>query len=146
MKFNKIIALLMGVLLVSTAIAGDSEKEKEFRVAAGIGDVETLERLLDEGIPVDTANRFGVTALMMAIQNDNLEATALLLARGADVNAEASEGCTALTFAAENGHDALIGSAVGAGCRSQRQDPRRMGCDDDRRTLRSHRHGRAVAL
>lgn len=52
MKFINVITLILGMLLVSTSIAGDSEKEKEFRLAAGIGDVETLQRLLDEGYPL----------------------------------------------------------------------------------------------
>ncbi|HPB73785.1 MAG TPA: ankyrin repeat domain-containing protein, partial [Chromatiaceae bacterium] len=77
---------------------------KDMRNAAAVGNTEEVMRHLDAGVPVDAPNEFGKTALMMAVEGDNLETVALLLARGADVNARASGNCTALTFAAENGH------------------------------------------
>lgn len=47
-----------------------------------------LRYLLEQGLSVDRPNPFGKTALMYAVQYDNLEAVKLLLAAGADVNAE----------------------------------------------------------
>ena len=77
--------LLAALLACQLAFAGDTEREKELRIAASIGDTETVGQLLDQGVPVDTANQFGKTALMMAVEGDNLDTVALLLARGADV-------------------------------------------------------------
>ena len=87
MKANKRIVLLLCTLLSFSLFASDEEIERELRLAAGIDDVETIARLLDQGADVNSANNVGKTAWMMAIENNNMEATALLLARGADVNA-----------------------------------------------------------
>ena len=54
-------ALLLALVFWLPATAGDTEVEKEFRVAASVGDLETVQRLLDQGLDVDTANRFDKT-------------------------------------------------------------------------------------
>ena len=101
---NLILALCFAAM---GAQAGNSPAEKEYRIAASIGDTEAVERFLDSGVPVDSPNEIGMTALMMAVQNGNIDTVALLLNRGASVYARASGGCTPMTFAAENGHIAL---------------------------------------
>jgi ankyrin repeat protein len=106
MKTTGLIPALF-LLLASSLHAGDSQDEKDLRLAASIGDVETVAQLLDKGVPVDSASKVGKNALMMAVENDNFETVVLLLNRGADVNSRTVAGCTALTFAAENGHPAL---------------------------------------
>ena len=68
MKHKSIFFFVLSILITLPVMAGDTAKEKEFRIAAGIGDVDTLTRLLDEGVSVDTSNKFGVTALMMMTQ------------------------------------------------------------------------------
>ena len=59
MKQNKIFALLLSLMAATSALAGDSAKEKEYRLAASIGDIDTVAKLLDEGIDVNSANQFG---------------------------------------------------------------------------------------
>ena len=104
MNVGIIFTLLVSILLCAPAYAADTAKDREFRLAAGIGDTYTLSELLDQGVDVNSANQFGKTALMMAVETGSMETVALLLSRGADLNAETVAGCSALTFAAENGH------------------------------------------
>ncbi|MBA1330307.1 ankyrin, partial [Candidatus Endoriftia persephone str. Guaymas] len=79
MKRTKIPALLLSLLLSSQVFAGDKEKERELRQAAIIDDIEAMEQLLDEGVAVDAANIKGKTALMMAVENGNMDTIVLLL-------------------------------------------------------------------
>ncbi|MCU7857885.1 MAG: ankyrin repeat domain-containing protein, partial [Candidatus Thiodiazotropha sp. (ex Lucinoma borealis)] len=107
MNKTRLFLSVLALLLTAPLYAGDTQDDKDLRLAANVGDVETMTVLLDKGVPVDSENKFGKNALMMAVENDNFEAVVLLLSRGADVNARTKDGCTALTFAAENGHPAL---------------------------------------
>src|SRR5687768_2456126 len=72
--------------------------------AAKQGDVETVRRMLDYGVPVDAGGESGVTFLMTAAQHGRLQVVRLLLARGADPNARDHEGRTALRRAEEWDH------------------------------------------
>ena len=56
--------------------------------AAEAGDVTALRRLLDAGVPVDTRDAGGRTALLAATQANRIDAARLLIERGADVNAK----------------------------------------------------------
>src|SRR5829696_4862358 len=59
---------------------------------------EILAALLDHGAPVNASNKYGATALMWAAAHTaNVQ---LLVRRGADVNAKASDGVTPLVAAA----------------------------------------------
>ena len=73
MKQIRVFAILFSLILTSSAWASENPKEAEYRLAASIGDIDTVTRLLDEGININSGNQFGVTALMMAIQNNNIE-------------------------------------------------------------------------
>ncbi len=54
--------------------------------AAERGDTETLARLLEQGIEVDTTDEYRRTALMFAVWGRHLETVQWLLSRGADPN------------------------------------------------------------
>jgi ankyrin repeat protein len=54
--------------------------------AARKGDAPAVEKLLDEGVDVNTKFRYGTTALSYACDRGNLEVVRLLLERGADPN------------------------------------------------------------
>ena len=73
MRSRFIATLVLALTLATSALAGDEEKEKELRLAAAIGDVETITALLDEGVDVNTANKFGKSALMVAIEGGDME-------------------------------------------------------------------------
>ena len=54
----------------------------------------------------------GVTALMEAAKNNQLEVVQALAASGADINSTANENMTALMFAAGNGHPEIVSFLV----------------------------------
>jgi ankyrin repeat protein len=57
------------------------------RLAAAEGDIAKVERLLNEGVSPNEFDEVGLTALHYAAQGEHHATVALLLARGADVNA-----------------------------------------------------------
>ena len=99
----RILSLLFILIVSFSVVAADKELDKQLRLAAMIDDDQHLEQLLAQGADVNSANKFGKTALMFAVENGNLLTVSILLARGADVNIKTVASCTALTFAAENG-------------------------------------------
>lgn len=73
---------------------------EELLEAARAGDVAAVERLLDAGADVNTADKYGSTALAAAAVNGRLEVVELLLERGADPNiAETFYGARPLDMA-----------------------------------------------
>ncbi len=111
--------------------------------AAEGGDPDTIRLLLDKGVDVNAGTtgefletRFGnlgpppgyepekgVTALMVAAYSNDAAAARLLLDRGADVNAKASDGMTALLAGANRGDGALIKTLVEKGADVNVLDP-----------------------
>jgi ankyrin repeat protein len=72
-----------------------------------VGSAADLERLLDHGLKPDAKTAGGTTALMLAAQD--LEKVKLLVERGADVNARATSGLTALIVASRyNGNADVV--------------------------------------
>src|SRR6056297_3479162 len=69
--------------------------------AAESGDPAAARLALDGGAPLDGADPFGRTALMLAAAGGHDDTLRVLLAAGADVHARSETGWTALMFAAE---------------------------------------------
>jgi len=69
--------------------------------AARLGDVETLKRLSEdrEKQPIDRIDGNGVTALMVASRNGQVDAVRFLLANGADAKRADKDWQTALSYA-----------------------------------------------
>ena len=84
----------------------DNEGYSALMIAAGMGDVTVMERLLKAGANVNTSSQSGHTALNLMIGgydryqirhiNPTANSIQLLLNAGADVNATGNEGKTAL--------------------------------------------------
>lgn len=73
--------------------------------------VETVEVLLDAGAEVNTQGWLeGFTALMTAAAEGQLEVVQMLLERGADPTLKDVDGDTALSFAQQAGHSAVVQS------------------------------------
>lgn len=70
---------------------------------------ETVDLLLKEGSEVNTQGTLeGFTALMTAAAEGQLEVVRLLLEHGADPELKDKDGDTALSFAREKGHSAVV--------------------------------------
>jgi Ankyrin repeats (3 copies)/Domain of unknown function (DUF3471) len=75
-------------------------KADELSAAARKGDAATVQRLLDEGVDVNTKFRYGVTALFYACDHGHVDVVKVLLDRGADPNVKDTfYGMTPLTMA-----------------------------------------------
>ena len=80
-----------------------------FITAAYTGDVSKVKEMLDVGVPVDSEDEIGVTALQCAAIKNRTDATQLLLRRGADVNKRSGlHHQTALHKAASNNSTGVI--------------------------------------
>jgi ankyrin repeat protein len=83
--------------------------------AADDGELETVNRLLAEGAPVDGRDDEGRTPLMLALDEGETEVARALIAAGANVTAVDGEGWTTLMYAAAGGDVALIRELAGKG-------------------------------
>lgn len=94
--------------------------------AAEAGDEDRVRALLQQGEPVDTVGRFGVTPLILAAQGHHADAVRALLAAGADPRKRSSSGASVLLHAVmgaapvkvvqlllENGADVHVASDEG---------------------------------
>ncbi|MDX2036986.1 MAG: ankyrin repeat domain-containing protein [Isosphaeraceae bacterium] len=75
------------------------------------GDLETVLRLIGDGIDVDTRDSLGRTALSKAVRYRLIDMTRTLLGHGADPNAEIGQGITPVTYAVERSLPHLVGEA-----------------------------------
>ena len=71
--------------------------------AARLGDTVKLAEFLDQGLPATLVNEKGDSLLMIASYHDNLDATRLLLERGADPEQRNAKGQTPLAGTAFKG-------------------------------------------
>ena len=84
------------------------DKGMSLRIAANSGDLEEVERLLNEGADINARAMNGMTPLILASQMGHTKVVEVLLHRGADVNAKSNAGSTALMLAKERGHKKII--------------------------------------
>lgn len=81
-------ALAISVLAGSSgALAQQADARRAFLEAAANGDAGTLARLIASGVPVDTRDGRGRTALLIATYRNAVAAAKILIKAGADVNA-----------------------------------------------------------
>ena len=83
--------------------------------AAADGDMAALRRLLDAGVPVDTRDAQGRTALLAATHADRIDAARLLSERGADVNAKDAMQDSPYLLAGAQGRLAILRMTLAAG-------------------------------
>ncbi len=77
--------LMLALLVALPVLAG--ERENALREAATAGDIDSVKKLLAEGLDVDApVNDYGSTALTFAAGGGHLELVRFLVEKGADVN------------------------------------------------------------
>jgi ankyrin repeat protein len=92
----------------------EEARQSAFNKAAHFSDLATLTRLVKKGVTIDaTDGEVGNTALMMAATNalatNQLDCLKLLIANGANVNAQSDDKFTALHFVCNGGDNACAG-------------------------------------
>jgi CDP-diacylglycerol--serine O-phosphatidyltransferase len=100
-------------------------KEKQYqhiREAIDSGDVRALARMLQSTPPDTVVNGGGRSIMMVAVEESNLPAIELLLARGADRNFRDERGMTALSLAAEMGFQEAVEVLLAAGADPNSRD------------------------
>jgi ankyrin repeat protein len=91
--------------------------------AAIVGDADAVRRLLDLGLPVDTVDAQGCTALLRAAGGGHRATVDLLLARGADPHCAANTGATALSAAVSMRHGEIVDRLLVAGADLEQRLP-----------------------
>ena len=102
-------------LAVMTSPAMANEKlNSEFRVAAGMGQLERVKSFLKQGADINSrapsagAVPAGGTALMLAAASNHLEIVKFLISNGANVNQADNGGGTALIYAVWKGYKDIV--------------------------------------
>jgi ankyrin repeat protein len=83
--------------------------------AAEVGDLVTLQRLLEAGLPIDARDSRGRTALLAATHANRIDAAKLLIERGADVNAKDALQDSPFLYAAAEGRIEILRLTLAAG-------------------------------
>src|SRR5262245_42028273 len=92
------------VFLTAAALAQSPAGTTALLDAASNGDRARIASLLDSGVEVNAATRYGVSALGFAAERGHFDIVRLLVERGADVNvADSFYGSRPIDFALRNG-------------------------------------------
>lgn len=86
----------------------EQSKGTSLLAAARAGDLSAVERLIEAGVPIDSAGEDGSTALHLAASYGGREIAAVLLAKGASVDSEKTGGITPLHTAVFYGRVKII--------------------------------------
>lgn len=90
-------------------------KAQAFLQAARENDIDKLRRVLDMGVPVDTRDVNGRTALLIATHANAIDAAHLLIAAGADVNAKDNLNDSPYLYAGAEGRLEILKMTIAAG-------------------------------
>ena len=116
---------------------------EELWAATRAGDVARVTAALDKGADVNAKTRYGATALTFAADRGHLELVKLLIARGADVNAQDTfYQMRAIDMAMMNNHPAVVTLLLERGSQGRAGRP---GAGDSARQRAARRGGARVA-
>lgn len=111
---RRFVAGLAATILAGAGISALSQeralndKDRELIAAAGHGDNQSVQRLLQAGASVHAADANGVTALIAAAYKNRLETAKLLIAAGADVNRQDRTRQSAYLITTSDGYIELL--------------------------------------
>ena len=101
--------------VVGVMSKSDEAAAKSIFVAAEIGALETIKKLLEAGVDVNSLNKQKQTALHFAASAGQLDAAAVLLEAKADVAVADKYQKTALHYSTRNGHNATTALLIEKG-------------------------------
>lgn len=101
--------------LIADARQRPKSMRPEFEHAARIGDVGVIEDQLSAGVDVNSLDRHGQTALMLAAHGGSLDVVEALVRLGARLNVTGKYGRSALMLAIVAGHEMVALTLVRAG-------------------------------
>jgi ankyrin repeat protein len=104
-------------------LPGRALRDSDVPAAAIVGDREAVRRLLDLGLPVDTADAQGCTALLRAAGGGHRDTVDLLLERGADPQRAAHTGATPLSAAVSMRQAEIVDRLLAAGATLEQRLP-----------------------
>ena len=84
--------------------SGASSPDGLVKAAGEGGNLAAVQRVLAKGIPINSTNSNGYTALMMAAYQGHLDIVRFLLASGADLSIKDRSGLTAMDWAKKNSY------------------------------------------
>lgn len=96
-----IVSVLFGIGPAFAASAGGFSKELGSAIADG--DISTVQKIINAGADINSANKDGETPLMIAALEGRLSVVRFLVEKGANINAADGLGATPLLYAAEGG-------------------------------------------
>ncbi len=104
------VAVLIAVLTLLAGIAQPEENPHAEALvnAADNGDIKTVEKLLQQGVKVDSQDEEGWTALMAASARGHVAMVRLLLRKGANPHVKNIDGWTALWIAGKQNQKEIV--------------------------------------
>ncbi|MFD4820450.1 ankyrin repeat domain-containing protein [Peribacillus butanolivorans] len=117
------IILLQGCVSDNDADPNTQEKEKRVEIdmneqliqAAERKETETIKRLIEEGVDINTKDSEGRTATMIATYNNDVETTKVLIKAGADVNIHDNMKNNPFLYAGAEGYVEILKLTIEAG-------------------------------
>jgi ankyrin repeat protein len=111
LKFIRLLLILTALGAATSAHAADTA----LLTAVKKSDIDTVRRLLQQGVSANVSASDGSTPLHWAVESDDPDMTRLLLRAGADAKRANRYGMTPLHLAAVNGNAALLRDLLDAG-------------------------------
>jgi uncharacterized protein len=115
-------SLSLVIILIAGAIAGTLEmsvkayaQDLKLHGAVAAGDLPQVSRLIEGGADINAKDSDGQTALLVAVQNNQIEIAKALTAAGADINVQASNKDTPWLLAGANGRTEIIEAMIPLG-------------------------------
>lgn len=90
--------------------------------AAKTNDVETLRKLIDSGVDIETKDSNGLTPLMWAAKANSIDSTKKLIAMGANIEARDKKGLTPLIWSAKEGSNDVTKILITVGASIEGKD------------------------
>lgn len=115
--FKTLVARVFFILsfaVITQLAMADEHLNSEFRIAAGMGQLERVKNLLTHGAEINSRGPStsrvpaGVTALMLAATSNHLQVVKFLIDKGANINQTDDGGATALIYSTWKGNRAIV--------------------------------------